>query len=402
MVERKVRKCRSTWRPVLPPRQSGCLLLGHSVETSLEIHRHNLLDIRTRYSSRSYAQDCHWHEWIRKPRNLCTNLSIDEHLPVLFACQFSRRLAKGCSKGDIHRIAYNTSTENDTMTRLVSFTGSDRFLPRGRENDSSARSTCDEWRSRCATRGHEPHSGTETTHRRERRKASVEECRKKERTDTALRLVGFGDEVVRPVANGGFARWKIRGKERRRCGEVSRKDGEDTRILRRTSAKCWRIRKPASFETTVARLTDDCRASGGVATLRGQRVTRGAITKVLSLAAPELAPFPSSLLSRSRTLRFPAPLSRPLSSGYLRPASSRCSLEKRSARTAKEDHDLPVAFAENVARRERKESVELATPTPCGVALRPAAPRDVDALLVCVFTTAHTDARTLRLHRRGT
>lgn len=269
MVERKVRKCRSTWRPVLPPRQSGCLLLGHSVETSLEIHRHNLLDIRTRYSSRSYAQDCHWHEWIRKPRNLCTNLSIDEHLAVLFACQFSRRLAKGCSKGDIHRIAYNTSTENDTMTRLVSFTGSDRFLPRGRENDSSARSTCDEWRSRCATRGHEPHSGTETTHRRERRKASLEECRKKERTDTALCLVGFGDEVVRPVANGRLQDGKSEGKKddgaerfRGRTARIresfegrARSAGEFEN--RSVSRQPWRV-----WRTTVGRLVASRRSEG--------------------------------------------------------------------------------------------------------------------------------------------
>lgn len=86
---------------------------------------------------------------------------------------------------------------------------------------------------------------------------------------------------------------------------------KNTRILRRTSAKCsGGYENRSVYETTVARLTDDCRASGGVATLRGQRVTRGAITKVLSLTAPELAPFPSLCLFLARTLlHFPLPLS---------------------------------------------------------------------------------------------
>ena len=44
---------------------------------------------------------------------------------------------------------------------------------------------------------------------------------------------------------------------------------------------------------------------------------------------------------------------------------------------------------------ERKVGVELATPTPYGVALRPAAPRDAGFVIcVLVFTTAHVDAYT--------
>ena len=125
-----------------------------------------------------------------------------------------------------------------------------------------------------------------------------------------MRLAGVGVEVEEPrerygsVVNGRFCKVeKQRGRTRDGEGDTSeegiRTVAENTRILRRTSAKCRRFENRSVSETTVARLTDDCRASGGVATLRGQRVTRAAITKVLSLAAPEFPPFPSSLLSRS-------------------------------------------------------------------------------------------------------
>lgn len=216
------------------------------------------------------------------------------------------RPASNKSVQNIHRVEKFSIAQarwKFSRIRRVSFTESSRFL----ENDSSARYTCDEWRSRCATRVHEPRLVTETGHRGERRKASrgSEECRKE---GTYVRTMSG-----RCLWLKSFTEWSSdcdTGKQREGRGEREawRKN---TRILRRTSAKCsGGYENRSVYETTVARLTDDCRASGGVATLRGQRVTRGAITKVLSLTAPELAPFPSLCLSLSRTLlHFPLPLS---------------------------------------------------------------------------------------------
>lgn len=216
------------------------------------------------------------------------------------------RPASNKSVQNIHRVEKFSIAQarwKFSRIRRVSFTESSRFL----ENDSSARYTCDEWRSRCATRVHEPRLVTETGHRGERRKASrgSEECRKE---GTYVRTMSG-----RCLWLKSFTEWSSgcdTGKQREGRGEREawRKN---TRILRRTSAKCsGGYENRSVYETTVARLTDDCRASGGVATLRGQRVTRGAITKVLSLTAPELAPFPSLCLSLARTLlHFPLPLS---------------------------------------------------------------------------------------------
>lgn len=144
----------------------------------------------------------------------------------------------------------------------------------------------------------------------------MEECRKEE---TYIRTMSG-----RCLWLKSFTEWSFdMGKQREGRGEREAWK-KNTRILRRTSAKCsGGYENRSVYETTVARLTDDCRASGGVATLRGQRVTRGAITKVLSLTTPELAPFPSLCLSLARTLlHFPLPLSLFLSLSHLLSSSS--------------------------------------------------------------------------------
>lgn len=110
-------------------------------------------------------------------------------------------------------------------------------------------------------------------------------------------------------------------------------------------------RIPVSLETTVARLTNDCRASGGVATLRGQRVTRGAITKVLSLAAPELSlSLLPPLLPRPRAFF----LCRPRNATALSSFNSVPLFLGEAHERPQKKRDLPVTLADSVAREREK------------------------------------------------
>lgn len=119
-----------------------------------------------------------------------------------------------------------------------------------------------------------------------------------------------------------------------------------TRILRRTSAKCRRLEKPVSLETTVARLTDDCRGVWRRRDApRAARHSRRDNESSSPLQTPEFAPFslaPPSVpptLCDIRISLFPR-------------LKVRCSLGETQRKTAKK-RDLPVTLADNVQRERR-------------------------------------------------
>lgn len=194
--------------------------------------------------------------------------------------------------------------------RRVSFTESSRFL----ENDSSARYTCDEWRSRCATRVHEPRLVTETGHRGERRKASrgSEECRKE---GTYVRTMSMVEKFYRVVF--WLRHRKTEGRKRRERGveEEYADPSKDEREVQR------RLRKPVSVRDN--RGASDWRLSGVWRRRDAPRAARHSrrdnesslpycswacsLSLPLSLSRAHTSPFPSPLilisLSRTFSLR---------------------------------------------------------------------------------------------------
>lgn len=252
------------------------------------------------------------------------------------------------------KIQHSPARWKFSRIRRVSSTESSRFL----ENDSSARYTCDEWRSRCATRVHEPQLVTETGHRGERRKASrgLEECRKEE---TYIRTMSGRCLWLKSFTEWSFDMGKQReGRGERGVEEEYADPSKDEREVQR------RLRKPVSVRDN--RGASDWRLSGVWRRRDAPRAARHSRRDNES-SLPYLLPFPPSVsLSRAHfsISLSPYPYSSLSRTFSLRPVSSVWSFlrETQSARIAKKCVTLwssGVTLAERrVNRRERERKGE--------------------------------------------
>lgn len=213
------------------------------------------------------------------------------------------RPASKKSVQNIHRvwkIQHSPARWKFSRIRRVSSTESSRFL----ENDSSARYTCDEWRSRCATRVHEPQLVTETGHRGERRKASrgLEECRKEE---TYIRTMSGRCLWLKSFTEWSFDMGKQKeGRGERGVEEEYADPSKDEREVQR------RLRKPVSVRDN--RGASDWRLSGVWRRRDAPRAARHSrrdnesslpycswacsLSLPLSLSRAHTSPFPSPLI----------------------------------------------------------------------------------------------------------